>query len=91
MIEYPRQGILSKEIFHNENQDVTLFCMKAKSKIGDHTSAKAGFIQVIEGDGIFRLSGKNIKMSPGVFIPMKRKAVHSLSANKNTSFILYLN
>jgi len=89
MIEYPQEGIISKTL-SNEKQDTTLFCMAAGTQIDKHTSTKQGFVHVIEGKGIFKLEGKDIEMSPGVFIFMKEDAVHSLSAEENTSFILSL-
>jgi len=91
MIEYPKEGVLSKEIIKDEKSDVSLFCMSARTEIGEHTSTKQGFVYVIEGDGVFNLQGEDIKMEKGVFINMKENAVHSLKANDNTSFILILN
>ncbi|MDP1695646.1 MAG: cupin domain-containing protein [archaeon] len=90
MIEYPKQGILSKSILKTGGLDITLFCMAAGTKISEHTSTKKGIIQVIGGKGTFRLEGKNIKMKPNILIFMKENAVHSLKAEKNTSFILTL-
>lgn len=90
MIEYPKSGILSKEIFKDDKQETDLFCMAAGTKMGEHTSSKNGLIHVIEGDGEFILEGKKIKMIPGVLIKMGKHAVHSLSANKNTAFVLIL-
>jgi len=86
LIEYPKNGIFSKELVKN----ITLFCMAKGAELGEHTSTKEGFIYIIEGKGIFNLEGKKIKMLPGVFINMKRNAVHSLKAEKNTSFLLSL-
>ncbi len=90
LIEYSKNGILSKVIVKNDKLNVTLFCMAEGTEISEHTSTKQGFVYVIEGEGIFNLEGKNIKMTPGVFIFMKENSVHSLKANKNTSFILSL-
>lgn len=90
IIEYPKEGILSKTIHKASKIDITLFCMPAKTKISEHTSTREGYIYVIEGKGIFCLEGKNIKMKPNIFIFMKENAVHSLKAEKNTSFILTL-
>jgi len=90
MIEYPKEGILSKEIIKNGKTDVSLFCMAASSEISGHTSTKKGFVYVLEGGGVFNLKGKNIKMLPGVFIHMKENMVHSLKAKENTSFMLIL-
>ncbi|MFH1501227.1 MAG: cupin domain-containing protein [archaeon] len=89
MIEYPKEGILSKVLIE-EKLDVTLFCMAAGSSIGEHTSTKQGTVQVLEGKGFFSLEGKDIEMSPGVLIYMKENAVHSLRAEENTAFLLTL-
>lgn len=90
MIEYPEEGVLSKSLVRDEKSDVSLFCMASGTDISDHTSTKQGYVYVVEGDGVFRLEGEDVKMSPGVFIFMKENAVHSLKANKDTSFILTL-
>jgi|TARA_B100002003_G_C13899291_1_gene438186 nitric oxide dioxygenase len=90
LIEYPKKGILSKDIVKNDKLNITLFCMAKGTEISEHTSTKQGFVYVIEGDGIFNLEGDDLTMSPGVFIYMKENAVHSLKAKKNTSFILTL-
>jgi len=91
LIEYPSEGILSKEIAKSEKSDVTLFCMVSGTEIGEHTSTKEGFVYVVDGKGMFNLEGEDIEMIPGVFIPMKENAVHSLKAMENTSFVLVLN
>ena len=90
MIEYPKQGVLSKEIFKNDKIDCTLFCMASGTKISEHTATKPGFVYVIEGKGVFNIMGKKIAMLPGTFIRMEKNAVHSLRADENTSFILLL-
>ena len=90
LIDYSKDGILSKKLIKNENIDVTLFCMAGGTELSEHTSTKEGFIYVVEGNGIFNLEGKKIEMIPGVFISMKKNAVHSLKAEENTSFILSL-
>lgn len=89
MIEYSNDGILSKEISKGK-MNVTLFCMAKGTEMTEHTSTKQGTVYVVEGNGIFRLSGKNIEMKPGAIIYMKENEVHSLKASENTSFILTL-
>ena len=90
LIEYPKSGILSKVLLKNQTGDTTLFCMSKGSELSEHTSTKEGFVLVIEGEGIFTLKGKKIKMIKNVLIHMNKKEVHSLKANKNTSFLLIL-
>lgn len=90
MIEYPKQGIVSKTIIKDLDVDITLFCMAKGTDISEHTSTKHGIVQVIEGDGIFNLKGEDLKMTKGAIINMPKNAVHSLKANKNTAFLLIL-
>ena len=90
LIEYPKDGVLSKVILKTSNINVTLFCMAKGTDIGEHTSTKEGTVQVIEGKGIFILEGEEIQMAPGILIHLEKNAVHSLKAEDNTSFILTL-
>lgn len=90
LIEYPKEGILSKEILRRENLDVSLFCMCKGEEINEHTSTKKGIVYVIDGKGIFNLESNRVKMLPGVLIFMEKNARHSLKAEKNTAFLLIL-
>lgn len=90
LIEYPKEGILSKEIVKTNQNNITLFCMAKGSELSEHTSTKEGFVYVLDGKGIFNLKGEDIIMSPGIFIFLEKDAVHSLKAENNTSFILSL-
>lgn len=90
MIEYPKEGILSKTISEGEVMEATLFCMAKGTSLSEHTSTREAIIYVIEGNGTFTLRGKDIEMRPGVFITMEKNAPHSLKAEENTSFLLIL-
>ena len=90
MIEYPLEGISSKEIIKNDKVDLGLFCMAKGTEMSDHTSVRPAFVQVIEGKGTFNLEGEEIEMNTGVFIDMEANAVHGLKAEENTTFILGL-
>ncbi len=90
LVEYSSKGILSKSIHKDNKSDVTLFCMSKGTELLEHTSAKSGFVYVLEGNGIFNLEGKDIKMKKGVLIFMNKNAKHSLRADKDLSFLLTL-
>ena len=90
LIEYPKEGILSKKIINNEKADTTLFCMARGTEISEHTSTKPAVVYIIEGKGVFNLVGKDIKMQKNTFIFMKENSVHSLKAEENTAFLLML-
>ncbi len=90
LIEYPKEGVLSKVILKDPKLNITLFCMAKGTEISEHTSTKAGFIHILEGNGIFNLEEKEIIMKPGELIIMKENQIHSLKAIENTSFLLIL-
>ncbi len=90
LIEYPKEGIISKKILKEKNIDISLFCMAKNTNISEHTSIKQGIIYVVEGNGVFYLEKRGIRMQPEVIISMKENDIHSLKAKENTSFILIL-
>lgn len=90
LIEYPSEGIISKEVHKDDKVDVSLFSMASGTEISQHTSTKQGFVHVLEGKGIFNLAGENIDMSEGVFIFLKKDIVHSLKAETDLTFLLFL-
>lgn len=90
LIEYPSAGILSKELVKTDRVDITLFCMAKGTVISEHTSTRKGIVYAVEGKGIFNLEGEEITLAPEVFIFMRENAVHSLKAEENLTFILYL-
>ena len=55
LIEYPKEGVLSKELIKTKKVNISLFCMAKGTDISEHTSTKEGFIYVLEGDGVFNL------------------------------------
>lgn len=93
LISYSDRGIVSKEIDMGESDNkikTTLFCMAKDTQISEHTSTKEGYVYVIEGKGTFNLKNEDIIMQSGVLINLSTNAKHSLKAQENTSFILFL-
>lgn len=90
LIVYSKDGVTSKVIVKTEKSNVTLFCMAANTDMSEHTSTKEGIVYVLEGKGTFTLKGEPIEMKEGVMIHMESNAVHSLSAEEDTSFLLVL-
>lgn len=90
MMEFPREGIFSKVLVKTNTCNHTLMCLAKGSGISEHTSTREAAVTVLKGKGTFVLSGKKIKMNPGVFIFMPKNASHSLSASENLAIVLSL-
>ena len=90
LIEYPTSGILSKVLLKDKNSQYSLFCLAAGTEIEEHTSTRNAVVTVIEGTGNLNLEGKDIALSPGVFVFMPANAPHAVEAKENLAFILAL-
>ncbi len=90
LIRYSDSGITSIELAKTEKANIALFCMAKGTELSEHTSSRDGFVFVLEGKGTFNLEGTEIRMLPGGAIFMKKNAAHSLKAEENTSFLLFL-
>ena len=64
--------------------------MSKNSKMDEHTSTKRGTVEILEGKLNFILDKQKFIMNPGTILFMDKNAIHSLKANKKTSFILTL-
>lgn len=90
MMEFPKEGIFSKVLVKTDTSNYTLMCLAKGSDISEHTTTREAAVTVLKGKGTFILSGKKIKMKPGVFIFMPRNAPHSLSASEDLAILLSL-
>jgi len=90
LIEYPKQGIISKDISRTKNENISLFCMAKGSSMDEHTSTKKVLVYVIEGSGVFNIGSKKISMKPGELITLEKNKKHSLKADKKTAFLLII-
>lgn len=90
MMEFPKQGIFSKVLVKTDISNHTLMCLAKGSDLSEHTSTREAAVTILKGKGTFVLSGKKIKMKPGVFIFMPKNAPHSLSASEDLAILLSL-
>ena len=90
MMQFPKEGIFSTVLAKSENYNYTLMCLAAGTNIDEHTSTKNGVVQVLKGNGTFRLFDEDIEMKPGIFIFMPKDAPHSLKAKEDLAIMLCL-
>ncbi|MFA5394239.1 MAG: cupin domain-containing protein [Candidatus Ratteibacteria bacterium] len=89
-IKFSKGGIVSKVIAEGKESEISLFCMAKGTAMSEHTSGREATVLVLKGKGVFNLAGKEIVLSPGVLVFMSAKTRHSLAAEDNLAFLLYL-
>jgi quercetin dioxygenase-like cupin family protein len=90
MIEYPKTGAQSKILMEDKNCRYTLMMLAAGMEAAAHATPRNVTIQVIEGEGILRLEGKEItlELRSGIFAFVPANVRHSTKAVTNFSFLL---
>jgi nitric oxide dioxygenase len=90
MVEFPKQGILSKTIHEAESGEADLFMLPKGGKISGHTSSRDASITIVQGEGEFMLGEDWHVVKAGDWFFMKAGLVHAINAKEDLAFILTL-
>jgi nitric oxide dioxygenase len=90
MIEFPRDGIVSKTILKKADKDVTLFCMSTGQLMSSHTSSYPAIIHMLQGKGEVTLANKKYEAKPNAWFYMPPNLPHAIKATQNLVFLLTL-
>jgi nitric oxide dioxygenase len=90
MIEFARDGIVSKIVVRTSGKEVSLFCMSSGQSISTHRSGFPAIIHVIRGTGEVTLEEKKYHAQPNTLFYMPTNLPHSVQASDNLVFLLTL-
>ena len=90
VIEYPQTGVKSKILLEDANCRYALMSVAAGMHIAEHASPRNATVNVIEGQGLLMLEGKEIVLELGVFVFIPATAGHAIKAVTNLAFLLTL-
>jgi nitric oxide dioxygenase len=90
MIEFPRDGIVSKTVLKTTGKDVTLFCMSKGQLMSSHTSSYPAVMHVLQGKGEVTLAKKKYEAKPNSWFYMPADLPHAIKATENLVFLLTL-
>lgn len=90
VIEYPQTGVKSKIVLEDENCRYTLMSLAPEMHIAEHASPRNATVNVIEGQGVLTLEGKEIILELGVFVFIPATKRHAVKAVTNLAFLLTL-
>lgn len=90
MVEYPKEGILSKTIHETGSGEADIFMLPKGGKISGHTSSRDATVFIIDGEGEFTLGEETYSVKAGDWFSMEAGLVHALSATENMAFLLTL-
>lgn len=90
MVEFAKDGIVSKTLVKAGSREVSLFCMCAGQSISTHKCSFPAIIHVLRGNGDVTLADKTYRGKPNAWFYMPAHLPHSIEANENFVFLLTL-
>lgn len=90
MIEFPKQGILSKTIHEGPSGEADLFMLPKGEKISAHTSARDAAVLILQGEADFMLGEQWHRVKVGDWFLMDAGLIHALTAVEDLVFLLTL-
>ena len=90
LVEFPKEGILSKTIHESPSGEADLFMLPKGGKISGHTSSRDAAVTILQGEGEFMLGEEWHDVKAGDWFFMEAGLVHALSAKEDLAFLLTL-
>lgn len=90
MIEFAKDGIVSKSLVKTTGREVSLFCMSAGQTISTHRSSFPAIIHVLRGGGEVALANEKHEARPNAWFYMPANLPHAIQATENLVFLLTL-
>lgn len=90
MIEFARDGIVSKTVMEMSAGKFVLFCMAPGQSLSEHTASSPALVQVLRGAGTFRLGEADHRIEPGACFYVPARLPHAVKAEEQLVFVLTL-
>jgi len=90
MIEFARDGIVSKTVLKTGDKEVSLFCMSPGQSLSSHTASYPAIIHVLRGRGEVTLKGKKYEATANAWFYMPANLSHAVDAVDELVFLLTL-
>lgn len=90
LIEFPKEGILSKTVHEAASGEADLFMLPKGAKISAHTSSRDAAVLVLQGEAEFMLGEQWHNVKAGDWFFMEAGLIHALSAVEDFAFVLTL-
>lgn len=88
LIEYSADSIVSKAIIDKKAGTITIFSFDKGQGLSEHTAAYDAVLEVIEGNALVTIGGKENELSAGEIIIMPAGVPHSVRAQEKFKMLL---
>jgi quercetin dioxygenase-like cupin family protein len=88
LLEYQEGAVVSREIIRKETGTVTIFAFDKGEGLSEHSAPFDAMVQIIDGESIITISGKENHVKKGEMIIMPANEPHALHAVEKYKMLL---
>jgi len=88
LINYADGSVVSRTIAKNNAGTITLFAFDAGQGLSEHSAPFDALVQIVDGQALITISGKEIKATKGELVLMPANIPHALCAEENFKMLL---
>ena len=88
LVDYEEGRVVSRTLSSKSHVNITLFAFDKDEQISAHTSPGDAMIQVLDGEALINIDGKEIKTTKGQVVVMPANVPHSVSAISQLKMLL---
>ncbi|MCP3921218.1 MAG: cupin domain-containing protein [Desulfobacterales bacterium] len=80
LVDYEEGRVVSRTLASKQNINITLFAFDKNEEISAHTSPGDAMVQILDGEALINIDGKEITASKGKVVVMPANVPHSVGA-----------
>ncbi len=88
LVDYEEGRVVSRTLSSKAHINITLFAFDKEEEISAHTSPGDAMVQVLDGDALINIDGKEIPATKGDVVVMPANVPHSVSAVTQCKMLL---
>ena len=88
LVQYANGSVVSKTILDKKVGTLTLFAFDAGQGLSEHQAPYDAVVQIIDGNALLTIGGKDVQVSTGQLIVMPANIPHSVTANEKFKMLL---
>ena len=88
LVAYENGRVVSRTFAQNSSVSITLFSFDKGEEVSTHTAPGDAMVQVIDGEAIVNIDGKEMTVGKGQVVVMPADIPHSVTAAKRFKMLL---
>ncbi|MBI5250999.1 MAG: cupin domain-containing protein [Desulfomonile tiedjei] len=88
LVDYQEGRVVSRTFVQNKIMSLTLFAFGQGEGLSTHTAAGDAFVQILDGEALITIGGKDVTVGSGEVVVMPANVPHSLEARKPFKMLL---